>query len=113
MSNSVSVSRTYGAAKAYANDNELFQQDIVDAVVIASPHKFHCDQALMALKNGKAVFLEKPMVTNFEQLERLRTFFSVNSTCKPLCVDYNRSFAPFIQKIKRAITTRHAPMMIH
>ncbi len=112
MSNSVSVSRTYGAAKSYSNDNELFQQDIVDAVVIASPHKYHCDQALMALKNGKAVFLEKPMVTNFEQLERLRTFFRMNPHA-PLCVDYNRSFAPFIQKIKRAITTRHAPMMIH
>lgn len=112
MSNSMSVSRTYGAARSYSNDNELFQQDIVDAVVIASPHKFHCDQALMALKKGKAVFLEKPMVTNFEQLERLRNFFSVNPHA-PLCVDYNRSFAPFIQKIKRAISARSAPMMIH
>jgi len=112
MSNSISVSRTYGAAKSYSNDNELFQHDIVDAVVIASPHKFHCDQALMALKNGKAVFLEKPMVTTFDQLERLRAFFDIHPHA-PLCVDYNRSFAPFIQKIKRAITGRHAPMMIH
>lgn len=112
MSNSISVSRTYGAAKSYSCDNELFKQDIVDAVVIASPHKYHCDQALMALKNGKAVFLEKPMVTNFEQLEQLRDFFNQNPHA-PLCVDYNRSFAPFIQKIKRAVTVRHAPMMIH
>jgi predicted dehydrogenase/threonine dehydrogenase-like Zn-dependent dehydrogenase len=112
ISNSLSVSRTYGAAQAYSCDNELFQQDIVDAVVIASPHKFHCDQALLALKNGKAVFLEKPMVTNFEQLERLRTFFN-HYPQAPLCVDYNRSFSPFMQKIKNAVATRHAPMMIH
>jgi predicted dehydrogenase/threonine dehydrogenase-like Zn-dependent dehydrogenase len=112
ISNSMSVSRTYGAAKAYACDNELFQQDIVDAVVIASPHKFHCDQALMALKKGKAVFLEKPMVTSFEQLERLRQFFREYPEA-PFCVDYNRSFSPFMQKIKAAVDHRHAPMMVH
>lgn len=112
ISNSMMVSRQYGAAKACTCDAELFDKDLVDAVVIASPHKFHADQALAALQNGKAVFLEKPMVTDADQLRRLVDFIKTYPNA-PFCVDYNRSFAPFMQKIKTAITKRHAPLMIH
>jgi predicted dehydrogenase len=31
----------------------------------------------------------------------------------PLCVDYNRSFAPLIKKIKKIIEKRNTPLMIH
>ena len=65
MANSITVSKIYGAARAFSDDSKLFDEDLVDAVLIASPHKYHCDQALAALQNGKAVFLEKPMVTDF------------------------------------------------
>jgi D-arabinose 1-dehydrogenase-like Zn-dependent alcohol dehydrogenase len=49
ISTAINVSRTYGAAKALVNDHELFDEDMVDVVVIASPHKFHCDQSLRSL----------------------------------------------------------------
>lgn len=111
MSNSLTVSKTYGAAKALANDSQLFTDDLVDAVVIASPHKYHADQILSALQNGKAVFAEKPMVTDFDQLQKLRNFFGKNPKA-PVCVDYNRSFAPYIKKIKKVIKKRNSPLMI-
>lgn len=112
VANSISVSKTYGVAQALTHDDELFQQDLVDAVVISTPHKYHCQQALKALQNGKAVFLEKPMVTDFEQLDQLHSFLQKNSTI-PFCVDYNRSFAPFMQKIKRVLEKRNAPFVAH
>ena len=31
----------------------------------------------------------------------------------PFCVDYNRSFAPYMKKIKQAIERRHSPLMVH
>ncbi len=112
VSNSINVSRVYGAAKACTQDEELLQGDCVDAVVIASPHKYHSEQIIKALNAGKAVFVEKPMVTTFEQLEDLRHTLQDYPNA-PLCVDYNRSFSPFINKIKRVIKNRHTPLMIN
>lgn len=112
IANSISISKVYAASRALSDDRALFHDNLVDAVVIASPHKFHCDQALTALQNGKAVFLEKPMVTDFDQLDRLYAFLQRNPSI-PFCVDYNRSFSPFIQKIKDAVSARKSPLMIH
>jgi predicted dehydrogenase len=109
--NSINVSRVYGAAKACTQDDELLEGDCVDAVVIASPHKYHCEQIIKALNAGKAVFVEKPMVTTFEQLELIRATLKDYPNA-PLCVDYNRSFSPFINKIKRVVKNRHTPLMI-
>ena len=80
VANSLNVSRLYGAAKAYTHDDDLFIHDDVDVVIISSPHKYHCDQAIKAMSHGKAVFMEKPMVTDFEQLKRLRSFFDNNKS---------------------------------
>lgn len=104
-------SRAFTAAHALTNDLDLYKQDLADLVVIASPHKMHCDQIIAALTNNKAVFVEKPMVTTFEQLEKLMPILAKSSA--PLCVDYNRSFAPFIQQIKQQILQRSTPLIIH
>ncbi|OQA35389.1 MAG: 4-carboxy-2-hydroxymuconate-6-semialdehyde dehydrogenase [Candidatus Dependentiae bacterium ADurb.Bin331] len=109
---SMNISNLYQAQGSFNHENYLFEQDLVDAVVIASPHKFHCEQAMQALERGKAVFLEKPMVTDFEQLERMYDFLKKHQQI-PFCVDYNRSFAPFMQKIKKAITQRRSPLVVH
>jgi len=104
-------SRAYGAAQALTNDHELYAQDLADLIVIASPHKLHCDQIISALHHNKAVFVEKPMVTSFEQLEKLMPVLA--SSTAPLCVDYNRSFAPFMQTIKQETSKRSTPLVVH
>lgn len=112
IADSVNVSKLYGAAQALAHDDELFAQDLIDAVVISSSHKLHCDQALKALAHGKAVFLEKPMVTDFDQLARMKEFFKKHPNM-PFCVNYNRSFAPFMLKIKTQVSKRKTPLAVH
>lgn len=112
VTNSIEVAQMYGVQKYFASDEALWREDLVDAVMIASPHKFHCDQALNALQHGKAVFMEKPMVTDAKQYERLGAFLKTHPQA-PLCIDYNRSFAPFIQKIKETISHRHSPLVVH
>jgi Predicted dehydrogenases and related proteins len=78
-------------------------------VVIATPHALHTPQAIDALKANKAVFVEKPAAVTTEQLQQLETCLTTNSY---YCVDFNRSFAPFILKIKAAIVTHSTPLMI-
>lgn len=75
--NALTVARQYKAAHVLADDQELFENDLIDVAVIASPHLFHADQALRALKSGKAVFLEKPMVTNIEQLNEFKKLLRI------------------------------------
>ena len=105
------VSQAYGTVKSYVFYEELFHEDIVDAVIIASPHKFHSNQALKALQAGKAVLVENPMAINTQQLEQIKSFIQEHKSV-PFCVDYNRSFAPFIIKIKKTLEKRHAQVMI-
>ncbi len=109
---SLDSANVYGAAKVCRDYADLFAEDVVDAVVIASPHKFHAAQTINALSHGKAVFLEKPMVTDWQQLQDMRNMLKQYPNA-PLCVDYNRSFSPFMQKIKKAIDKRSGPMIVH
>ena len=45
--------------------------DICEAVIIASPTKFHFDIAKKSVQKGKHVLVEKPMTENFIQAEEL------------------------------------------
>ncbi|TGG91302.1 Gfo/Idh/MocA family oxidoreductase [Natronospirillum operosum] len=49
----------------------LLDDPAVDGVYIASPHRFHFEQALMALQAGKPVVCEKPLTVTAGQAEQL------------------------------------------
>lgn len=105
------VAKQYGAVKSGNDFNEVLTDDAVDAVVIATPHALHAAQALACLQAGKAVFMEKPTAVTHQELLHLEQFLSQNSTV-PFMVDFNRSWAPYIQAIKRAVSQRATPLLI-
>ena len=45
--------------------------DHVDAIYVASPHSVHLDQALVALKAGKPVLVEKPITSSSRAAKKL------------------------------------------
>ncbi len=57
-------SRLYGIKEATVDAISLAERSDVDAVVISTPNKFHAPLAIEFLKNGKDVFLEKPMAVS-------------------------------------------------
>lgn len=72
--------------------DEILADQEVDAVVIATPHSQHADQANGALAAGKAVFVEKPLALADAELRKVLE--AARSASSPLLVGFNRRFAP-------------------
>ncbi|MBO4648337.1 MAG: Gfo/Idh/MocA family oxidoreductase [Lentisphaeria bacterium] len=55
----------------YRSFEELLNDSRVDIVSICTPNDLHAEEAILAAKAGKAIFLEKPAAVSEEQLDRL------------------------------------------
>lgn len=61
----------FNAEKYFSSYEKLVQCPDVDVVYVATPHVFHFEHAMMALKHGKHVLSEKPMGMNVQQVEAM------------------------------------------
>ena len=65
MSRDISKAKAYakerGIAKWYNDAQELINDEDVNAVYIATPPSSHATYAIMSMKAGKPVYIEKPM----------------------------------------------------
>src|SRR5467141_2598598 len=96
--------------------SELLNDPNVDTVFILTRHDTHATHATHALQAGKAVFVEKPLAIDREQLELVRQVYEgqVEAGRAPfLMVGFNRRFAPFTEKIRQLFSGRREPMLIH
>jgi predicted dehydrogenase len=57
----------YDIPRYYTSYDALYEDDMIDAVYIATPHAFHFEQAKNCLLAGKHVLVEKPATINAEQ----------------------------------------------
>lgn len=57
-------------AAAYTDVAEMLAQPGLDAVIIATPARFHTDVLVQAAEAGKHVFCEKPMALTLEDADR-------------------------------------------
>ena len=57
----------FGAPHRYASYADVAHDPDVDAVYIATPHTLHHENALLCLKAGKSVLVEKPFAVNAAQ----------------------------------------------
>lgn len=65
------VQGLYPAVKVTADVEEAFQDNEIDAVIIATPVKTHFDLSTRALKAGKHILVEKPLATSVAEVEQL------------------------------------------
>lgn len=60
-------SEKYGIKEAYTSISPVASDSSIDAVVISTPNALHAPQAMEFLRQGKDVFIEKPMALNAKE----------------------------------------------
>lgn len=63
--------RNHGIEHCFATREDLCVSTEVDAVFITSPDAMHLDDALLAIRHGKAVLCEKPLTMNASEAVQL------------------------------------------
>ena len=89
------IPRWYTDAQALLNDPN------VNAVYIATPPSSHATYAIMAMKSGKPVYVEKPLAATYE--ECLRVNRVSRETGMPCFVAYYRRYLPYFLKVKEIV----------
>ena len=80
---------------------ELLTDPEIDAVVIATPVRFHYDMAKACLNVGKHVFIEKPMARTVAEAEELVTLAERQALI--LMVGHTFLFSPAVRRMKEII----------
>ncbi len=96
-----SYAERHGIARWYTDPQELVNDPEVNAVYIATPPSTHATYAIMAMKSGKAVYVEKPMASNYEDCCRINRI--AEKTGVPCFVAYYRRYLPYFQKVKQLV----------
>ncbi len=71
IDNASAFAKRYKIEKAYGSYDELFNDEEIDVIYIATPHTFHFEQTSLALKAGKAVLCEKPLTVSLAQAKEI------------------------------------------
>lgn len=87
--------------RRYTDAQQLINDPDVNAVYIATPPSTHATYAIMAMKSGKAVYVEKPMASNYEDCCRINRIAEKHGT--PCFVAYYRRYLPYFQKVRELV----------
>ncbi len=96
-----SYAERHGIKKWYTDAVELLNDPAVNAIYIATPPSSHATYAIMALRAGKPVYVEKPLAVSYEDCVRVSRV--CRETGQPCFVAYYRRYLPYFQKVKQLI----------
>lgn len=94
-----SVAAQLGAAKVTADAADILADPDIDAVIIASPARFHADLISRAAAAGKHVFCEKPAGQSLAELDA--ALLAVENGGVHFQIGFNRRYAADFQAAKK------------
>jgi len=100
------VARDCGAALATTDWHDVLGDD-ADAVVVATRHDIHAEQAVAALEAGRHVFVEKPLALSVADCERVVD--AQQRAGRVVMVGFNRRFAPAVVHARTALARLRGP----
>lgn len=96
-----SYAKRHNIKKWYTDPLELINDPEINAIYIATPPSSHATFAIMAMKAGKPVYIEKPLAASYEDCARINRISELAGV--PCFVAYYRRYLPYFQKVKQII----------
>ena len=90
--------RRHNIPHYYTDAQALIDDPEVNAIYIATPPSSHVTYAIMAMKAGKPVYVEKPLAASYEDCARINRVS--RQTGIPCFVAYYRRYLPYFLKVK-------------
>lgn len=100
----------WGADYCTTELDEIWRDEGIHAVIIASRNQHHARQTVAALEAGKHVFVEKPMALTEDECRAIRA--AAKRSGKAVMVGFNRRFAPYYVELKKQLKRRSSPAVI-
>ncbi|MGY0056753.1 bi-domain-containing oxidoreductase [Streptomyces sp. LZ34] len=100
--------RKFGFAKATTDLDTVLGDPSIDAVFVVTRHSSHAELTRRALLAGKAVFVEKPLALDQDELAGVLAAVEESGNDR-LQVGFNRRFAPLLQEAKERFGARTGP----
>lgn len=91
----------HGIKKWCTDAQEIFDDPEINAVYIATPPSAHTTYAIMAMRAGKPVYVEKPLAATYDDCVRINRVSE--QTGVPCFVAYYRRYLPYFQRVKQLI----------
>jgi phthalate 4,5-cis-dihydrodiol dehydrogenase len=92
--------RDFGA-RTYEHFEDLCSDPSIEAIYIASPHRYHARQAVEALQHGKHVLVEKPLALTLEDCDHV--IEAAERTGLNVIVGHTHAFDPNIRHMRALI----------
>ncbi len=70
--NQKSACEKFEIDKGYKSIDQLFKNEEIDLVSVATPNVFHAEHAIQALQNGCHVLCEKPMALSLKEAQQIK-----------------------------------------
>lgn len=104
------LAEKYHANRTCTSLQELAEDELVDAVYIASPNSVHYEQAALMLSHGKHVLCEKTITSNSRELEALIEIAGKHGVVvmEAIRTSFTPGFAVLKDNLDRVGTVRHA-----
>jgi predicted dehydrogenase/threonine dehydrogenase-like Zn-dependent dehydrogenase len=91
--------------------NDVLTNNNINTIFIATPHSSHAELVARSLESGKAVFVEKPLAINIDQMNAV--IATREKFKQPLMVGFNRRFAPISIAIKKEFNSVSEPIVVN
>lgn len=96
--NAVTVARRYNATTTATDLREILEDPGTHCVMICSRQHLHCGPIVEAMEAGKAIFVEKPMVTTLEDYRRVARAMAEHPVLFTLGL--NRRYSPLVARLQ-------------
>ncbi|MEX0275260.1 MAG: Gfo/Idh/MocA family protein [Flavobacteriaceae bacterium] len=107
------IAEKHGIDHVYSDYRALCDREDIDLVIIATPNDLHFEQVKYAIKKGKHVLAEKPLVLTIPENEELISLEKEAGNGRLLLVNHQLRFNPYMGKIREIIGSNSLGEIYH